>query len=108
MAAAFGGIVPPMLYVREGGQIRIGKQNHISSVAAVASPRTAARDKLLSSEGDYSVPAVTALYFYLSFVNEYHFKPQSKKGSRLSIAPRAKVTSDRRAGTSGMSAPTRR
>ena len=69
--AAQGLIVPLVAEVEEGGQVGVGLQVHVASLAAVAAVGAAARHILFLAEGDGAVAAVARFYVYDYFVYEH-------------------------------------
>ena len=50
-----------------------GFHDHVAATSAVTAPGSAARDKLLTAEGDDAVPAVPGLDANFSLINEHDF-----------------------------------
>jgi hypothetical protein len=52
-----------------------GFHDHIAAVAAIASGRSAARNKLLATEGHAAITSVTGFYSYFRFVDKHFASP---------------------------------
>jgi hypothetical protein len=65
-------MVLSVFQVKQGSMTRGTTYDHISSLTAIATIRTAAGNKFLPSETDAAFSAIAGFYEYPDFVNKFH------------------------------------
>ena len=71
MPSPFGRVFRVIAEVQQGIVVLAGNQNYIAASAAIASARSAARDKLFPSKRETPVPAIARFDRYQYFVYEH-------------------------------------